>query len=133
MSRKRRYQPPPICPYCHRAADLVSSAEIYGGRDFGPVWCCKPCDAWVGCHKGGTKPKGRLADKALRDAKIRAHAAFDPIWKSGEMARGDAYGWLAEHMGVDKRDCHIGMFDLDQCSRVVMVCDWWRDGRRTGA
>lgn len=125
MSRRKR--PPPVCPYCGATAKLIDSIAIYRTRSFGMVWACLPCDAWVGCHGTGSTPKGRLANKALRDAKIRAHAAFDPIWKGGEMARGDAYGWLADHMGVDKRDCHIGMFDEDQCQRVVMVCDWWRD------
>ncbi len=130
MSRRRKHQPAPICPYCDKPSQLVPSTEVYGqGRDFGGIWLCRPCDAWVGCHKGSFRPKGRLADRALRDAKIRAHAAFDPLWKSGEMARGDAYGWLADHMGLERRDCHIGMFDVDQCSRVVMICDWWRDRR----
>ncbi len=131
MSRRHKHRPAPVCPYCQKPAEQAPSAAVYGaGRDFGAVWVCRPCGAWVGCHKGTARPKGRLADHALRQAKIRAHAAFDPLWKSGEMARGDAYGWLADHMGLDRKECHIGMFDVDQCSRVVMVCDWWRDRRK---
>lgn len=121
-------RPAPTCPYCNATAVLIDSIEIYRTQSFGMVWACLPCDAWVGCHKRSkNKPKGRLANRALRDAKIRAHAAFDPIWKSGMMKRGSAYGWLADQLGVDGKDCHIGMFDEDQCQRVVMVCDWWRE------
>jgi hypothetical protein len=127
VSRRRRHQPPPVCPYCEEAAALIDSVAIYRTRSYGLVWACLPCDAWVGVHKGGTLPKGRLADKALRDMKIRAHGAFDPLWQGGAMARSEAYAWLADHLGVDRRDCHIGMFDVDQCQRVVMVCDWWRE------
>jgi hypothetical protein len=36
----------------------------------------------VGCHKGTTKPLGRLADAELREWKKRAHAAFDPVWQA---------------------------------------------------
>ena len=131
MTKKNR--PPPTCPYCGAAAVLIDSIEIYRTRSYGMVWACQPCDAWVGCHGSGRTPKGRLANKALRDAKIRAHAAFDPIWKHGLMRRGAAYAWLADHLGIDRKGCHIGMFDEDLCQRVVMICDWWRDGRRAAA
>lgn len=128
MSRRRKHQAAPICPYCQKAAVQAPSTAVYGaGRDYGAMWVCWPCGAWTGCHKGTVRPLGRLADQALRDAKIRAHAAFDPLWKSGHMNRGDAYGWLGDQMGLDRKDTHIGMFDIDQCSRVVMVSDWWRE------
>lgn len=110
----------PTCPYCTRPAVLLaSSATLYGGRDFGPAWACEPCGAWVGCHKGGRRPLGRLADKALRAAKQRAHAAFDPMWKGGEMSRRGAYAWLADALGIAPKACHIGMFDEATCARVV--------------
>lgn len=38
------------------------------------------------------------------------------------MKRGAAYGWLAEQLGIEKRACHIGMFDVDQCAAVVAAC-----------
>lgn len=128
---------PPICPYCGTEAVLhESSAKFYHGRNYGPVWACEPCGAWVGCHPGKTVPLGRLANAELRKAKIEAHAAFDPLWKRKfrkrvkergpeyrkGWARGSGYKWLAGQLGIDRKDCHIGMFDVETCKRVVEVC-----------
>lgn len=86
-------------------------------------WVCWACRAWVGCHDDDlTRPLGRLANAELRQAKIAAHAAFDGIWR-GKMRRGAAYRWLAAQLGIDARDCHIGMFDVDQCRRAVEACN----------
>lgn len=121
----------PTCPYCGRVSVFrETSFHLYANRDFGPVWECSPCRAWVGCHKGTKVPLGRLADAKLREAKRRAHAAFDPLWikkmqlegcKKGR-ARGKGYVWLAHQLGINVKDCHIGMFDVAQCERVVEVC-----------
>lgn len=116
------------CPYCgFDAVHYSSSALVYAGRDFGPVWVCSrypACDAYVGCHKDGDgkRPLGRLADKSLRQAKMRAHAAFDPLWKELGMQRRMAYAKLADALGTPVEDCHIGMFDEATCVRVVAVC-----------
>ena len=134
MSRLPKHQHAPRCPYCGKDAALLDASAIYGaGIDAGLLWACRPCEAWVGCHKGTTRPKGGLAKKALRAARIRAHGAFDPIYRTGLMDRSEAYAWLADHVGVDRRDCHIGMFDERQCELVVIVSDWWRDGRQPTA
>lgn len=76
----------------------------------------------VGCHPGTIKPLGRLATKELRVWKMKAHEAFDPLWKSREMKRGDAYGWLAGELGIRVEKCHIGMFDEAMCGRVIEAC-----------
>ena len=119
------------CPYCGKdAAFLESSAAVYSGRDYGPVYACIPCGAWVGCHPGTKRPLGRLADKSLRAAKQAAHSAFDPLWAAKMKrdglnkghARGKGYAWLAGQLGIEAKDCHIGMFDVDQCRRVVAIC-----------
>jgi len=113
------------CPYCGNDAELVGGDVVYPHRpDLADkkIWRCVPCDARVGCHPETTKPLGRLANGPLRRAKMDAHAAFDPIWQRGEMKRGDAYGWLATQLGIAKEDCHIGMFDLRQCNKVVEIC-----------
>jgi hypothetical protein len=119
---------PPICDCGQMAIYRLRSDHLYR-RDYGPVWECAPCQAWVGCHPDG-KPLGRLANASLRRAKQAAHAAFDPKWHaiqreeqcSKSRARGVAYKWLADHLGIDVRDCHIGMFDEVQCQRVVEIC-----------
>jgi hypothetical protein len=85
-------------------------------------WVCTPCDARVGCHPGTVTPLGTPADAELRAARNAAHAAFDPLWDSGELTRTRAYAWLAERMGMRKEDVHIGHFDLAQCQRVVDEC-----------
>lgn len=113
-----------LCDYCGQPAPLVTGRDVYPHRpDLGRKWfyICLPCGAWVGCHPGTTNPLGRLANAELRAAKMAAHAAFDPLWKSGRMKRGQAYGWLAGKLGIAKNECHIGMFDADRCRRVVAV------------
>lgn len=113
------------CPYCGKSAKLVSGEVIYPHRHdlyAKQFYLCRPCDAYVGCHQGTTNPLGRLANAELRKAKMEAHAAFDPIWKSGQKKRGSAYAWLCDQLGIDKKGCHIGMFDVDMCNRVVAVC-----------
>ncbi len=120
-----------ICPYCNEPSKYVDSREVYG-RSYGMIYLCRPCDAYVGVHKGTDKPLGRLANKQLREWKKMAHAAFDPLWKAKfirrraenpeykkHYARGSGYKWLAGQLGIDGKDCHIGMFDVDMCRRVV--------------
>lgn len=124
-----------VCPYCGSPAVFRdSSAHLYHGKDWGPVWECEPCKAWVGCHKGSSVPLGRLANQELRRAKHRAHAAFDPIWQAmlkfgidQGIARGATYGWLATALSIPPSHCHIGMFDVETCDRVVALCQAKRE------
>jgi len=119
------------CPYCEAAAVLVDSAEVYR-RSYGMIWLCRPCKAWVGVHRDNPyhKPLGRLANAELRDWKKRAHAKFDPLWKgkirrdgcSKSKAREAGYKWLANQLEIRYRDCHIGMFDVEKCKKVVELC-----------
>lgn len=129
----------PICDYCKKTSNLVTGEVIYPHRpDLYSLnfYICKPCNAYVGCHKGTINPLGRLANTELRNAKKEAHAAFDPIWKARHerksavdptykksMARGGRYKKLAELLGVEIKDCHIGMFDVDMCMKVIQICN----------
>lgn len=115
------------CPYCSKEATLVSGDLIYPRRSdlhCLRLWACLPCGAWVGCHAGTTQPLGRLANAELRRAKMAAHAAFDPLWrfKNQPQVRNAAYSWLAKQLGIPRDECHIGMFDIEQCQQVVAIC-----------
>lgn len=120
------------CPYCRQKAELVGGAKIYPHRaDLYQLkfWHCKPCGAYVGCHKPSrhngfdpTVPLGRLADAQLRKAKSAAHETFDRIWKEGYKTRSEAYAWLATNLNIKIEDCHIGEFDVDKCNQVQSAC-----------
>ncbi len=110
----------PICPYCKAKSHLVKGDKIYPHRPdlYDKVfYSCQPCGAYVGCHPGTHNALGRLANASLRKAKSAAHAAFDPIWKTGKMRRGQAYEWLAKKFGT--ASVHIGEMDETDCKKVL--------------
>lgn len=127
-----------ICSYCGSTAVLVTGAEIYPHRpDLSQLsfYKCNSCvDCYVGCHKGTTNPLGRLANAELRKWKSIVHKHFDPYWRGvspkqeGIYKRGVAYAVLAELMKIDKKDCHIGMFTLQQCKQAYLLI---KDGEMT--
>lgn len=121
------------CRYCQQEAALlrISQDGYPYSRDYGPMWVCVPCAAWVGCHRGTEKPLGGLATAELRALKIKAHAAFDPLWE-GKMrrdkcdkrtARTAGYRWLAGKLGIDVKLCHIGYMNEAECKRVIEICE----------
>jgi len=114
----------PICNYCGDFSEKVTGKEIYPHRK--DLYCmtfyrcnCQPGGAYVGCHGTSEKPLGRLANKELRQAKSAAHRAFDPLWRHKLMKRQEAYKWLGKQMNKAGSDCHIGMFDVSECRKVV--------------
>ena len=112
-----------ICPYCGSQAAYVDSKVIYG-RSYGMIYLCRPCNAYVGVHRGTDQPLGRLANAELRFWKRAAHSAFDPLWKYGRFRgyRNVAYQWLSGKMGLRVESTHIGMFDVDECKEVIRIC-----------
>lgn len=116
------------CPYCKSPAELIGSAKVYHGRDYGKIYCCTrwpACDAYVGVHRGTRRPLGTMANAELRRARSRAHAAFDPVWRG---RRADGYKWLAATLGLCLDACHISMMGPALCERVVEVCTIYQGG-----
>ena len=62
-----------------------------------------------------------LVGKETHIARINAHSAFDPIWKSGRLSRGECYRRLQVEMGMSEEDCHISVMDERQATRVVEI------------
>lgn len=117
MSRKSEA---PEC--CGGATSLVGGKRIYPHRPdlyHKRFYLCEQCGAYCGRHPRTTRPLGTPAGRELREARQRAHAAFDPLWKSGKMKRANAYKWLAKKLGVAA--VHIGESGLGTCNRIVQL------------
>lgn len=66
-----------------------------------------------------------LANKKLRELRMKAHGRFDMLWRNGIMSRSDAYQWLVNQLNLTTDVCHIGQFDVGLCKRVINVMDKW--------
>lgn len=131
MASKRAHKPV-ICAECGRTASLVDGSAIYPHRPdlhAKHFWRCE-CGAYCGCHGLSRAPLGSPAGPDLRKARNAAHRAFDRLWRlkaartgcSKGAARRAGYAWLSREMGIAAELTHIGMFDADQCARVVDLC-----------
>lgn len=113
----------PICPYCGNPSKRTKGQYIYPHLPKlvkKVFYQCKPCDAHVGTHPGTHIPLGDLAGKELRRYRSKAHAAFDKLWKEKLFpSRSAAYRWLCEIMNKSGSDCHIAMFNIDECQIVI--------------
>jgi hypothetical protein len=81
---------------------------------YGLRFSCPDCDM-VGWEGDNSTP----ANKTTRDARMAAHSVFDKIWRNGHIKRSDAYKRLSKRMKLPQKDTHIGMFNEDQCQRVI--------------
>lgn len=122
------------CPYCGAKAELKDASVVYGpGTDYGMIWICFPCNAYVGVHKSSKKmkPYGRLANKELRHWRMKAHAALDLLWQEKHMRRPEAYAYLAKELDIPVEKCHIGDFDILLCRKAYQIAlkkqMWFRE------
>ncbi len=118
------------CPKCKIRTRFASSTEVYK-KDYGDIYICDKCCAYVGCHKGTTKAFGRVGKYKLRKKKQKCHKLFDRMWKrkmvenpdwSKTKCRRKAYKWLSKEMKIPVELTHIGMFDNGQCQQVIELC-----------
>lgn len=82
------------------------------------------CDGSIGCHAGTDAPLGTMAGAEIKQARIDLHSIFDAHW-SNRRERNACYQRLAEAMGIDREQCHIGMFDLEDCERAAEIVAGW--------
>ena len=118
----------PACHECGGPSEIAQAEAIYPNRpDLWQrqdgtkpwYWLCSKCWAYAGVHPRTLQPLGSPA-----------HAAFDPLWRrrmrisnlTQNVARGRGYKWLAAQLGIDRKDCHIGMMDAATARRVVQIC-----------
>ena len=110
------------CPECGARMQLRSTPR-FTYRDGLPrqfYGCSRwpACPGSHGAHPDGS-PVGVPANRETKAARMRAHAAFDALWKGGELSRADAYRWMRKALQLDAAEAHIGRFDIDLCERLV--------------
>lgn len=87
------------------------------------IWVCKDCGASIGCHPNTNLPLGKMAGPQTRKLRIKAHAAFDPIWQTGLMRRDQAYAWLARQLGIGVLVCHISWLTQDHLKKAISLSE----------
>ena len=111
------------CPYCGSPAILRDTSYVHGKNAWeGKLYVCSRypvCNSYVSVHPGTTRPKGTLANKSLREKRIRAHRIFAQIWKQGIMSKTDAYRWMSDKFCLDTTQAHIGNFSEYMCERLI--------------
>lgn len=103
------------CPVCKRQMTLRRHAQ------YGLFW---GCDSYASCGTShGARPDGTpLGEPATRETKewrVRAHAAFDPLWQSGKLTRNEAYDWLCQVMNKTLEKGHIALFSVEECQQLI--------------
>lgn len=96
----------PKCPRCGSTARRVPTQFKHDKYTCCGLW------AW------GKHP---LVDEATHMARKRAHNAFDPLWKEGHLTRTEAYKVLSAMLGIDSKDCHMKLMDVETARRVPRI------------
>ena len=118
IMRKQAVVKPVVCPYCNKEAPWISNEEVYGkryGKSYMCYWC-EPCDAYVGCHQNTRVPLGIMANKFLRQQRMKIHRIIDPLWKSGEYTRKSIYGRITNEI---RREFHVGNCNELDCKEIL--------------
>lgn len=107
------------CPEPECGGKLVLKQSRYGPFYGCTEWIKTRCPGAHGAHEDG-KPLGIPAPKAVKQARMKAHASFDRLWKERppRMSRGGAYVWMQRAMNMTPDEAHIGRFDVEQCERL---------------
>lgn len=117
-----------FCVECNKdiKAKIVSGNIVYPRSPklaHDKFWMCNSCKNFVGCHKNANKnkmkPLGVIANKELKQARIKIHQIIDPIWKEEKMKRGEIYALLSKELGYTY---HTGeLKSLEEARRVWTI------------
>jgi len=55
------------------------------------------------------------------EARYRAHAVFDRLWRKHGWSRPSAYRWLALRLRIPEGACHFSLFDAARCDQVIEI------------
>jgi ssDNA-binding Zn-finger/Zn-ribbon topoisomerase 1 len=107
------------CPDC--GAPMILKQKENGDNYYGCT--TEKCCGYLGCHAGTTAPVGTPATLEVRYLRYKCHKRFDRLWKDGHFTRTGAYKWLATWFRLPPVKAHIGMFDKEDCLRLMKLLD----------
>ncbi len=120
MNRKKKYRSKvkKICPK-HKCT-LINAFTVYGLR-----FECPHDDCTVACWNGSTSTPADLETRTMR---ITAHKEFDMLWKAEwrlrlGLTRQELYKRLAKILTLEVCKTHIGYFDINLCSKVIVFAE----------
>lgn len=108
-----------ICPEpdCGAPMKLRNSkyGKFYGCTNY------PDCDSTHGAHPDDS-PLGVPADKETRQARMRAHEAFDQLWRpiGAPYSKDQAYFEMRGMLSLKPDEAHIGMFDKERCEAMIL-------------
>lgn len=115
---------PTICNICGGTVKYVNNSLIYG-KEYGSGWCyfCINCNAYVGTHEDSPETAlGILANREMREMKMKCHALFDKKWKNHKQ-RTFEYRKLASRLHIPLSECHFGYFDMEMLNRAYKILE----------
>ena len=110
------------CPECGQFMVLStrSNGDLYY-RCSTMSWT--KCQGTHSCHQSDARPLGVPGNALTKHARMKAHKAFDQLWKKMGMSRTDAYRWLQTIMDLSPDEAHIGRFSEEQCEDLLALLD----------
>lgn len=112
---------PEICRYCGGSVVLTDPAEIYENGLGNKIYLCRSCNAYVRAASD-LQPLGTLANAALRMKRREAHRVFDAWRQARGLTRRQAYRKLAVMLHLPLSRAHIGLFEIEDCDRLLRLC-----------
>jgi len=108
-----------LCPEPGCDGRLILKESKYGLFYGCTEWPRTRCPGAHGAHPDGT-PLGIPASKETKQARMKAHDAFDMLWKQPTKVidRRGAYKWMQAMMNLTTEEAHIGRFTIEQCEEL---------------
>lgn len=132
-----------VCPYCLGETMYFTIHVEYMGRSV-KYFKCRPCDAWVACDEKDN-PKGRLANKELRDErskfsriskrfwshpaskKVKKHKKYPLKWNQRQVT----YALLSEEMNKPNiAISKLNIKEVEKCSAILLKAMRENGGRK---
>lgn len=116
-----------ICPHCGGVVTAEHNSRKYG-RAFGQypwIYMCNSCYASVGMHPNTNIALGTLANDEIRAARKACKPPFIRYCNRSKLSRGECYAKLSRAMKLSVKECHFGLFNVEQCSEAKQIVEGW--------